>query len=213
MNKPINHTSLIELQQWMQSLVTNKFPPSEKEQIEKFILPSQRLSAQRHLQIYRQSYIARLRECMKKQFAALAYTLGEELFQQFADEYLDAHPSTNYSLNTLGAKFPEFLEQSRPDKTLNEKEVWIDFMIELSRFEYAFSELFEEIESGDKRQIVKVFKHSFPIGRYYLEYSHGKEPEMYIPEETYCLIKRENYKLSILETNKSVYDKYSMYGE
>ncbi|MBC7863236.1 MAG: putative DNA-binding domain-containing protein, partial [Bacteroidia bacterium] len=128
------NTDLNSTQQWMQQILMSKLPPAKEEKVEDFILPSQRLSARRHLQIYRQSYIARLRECMKKQFEALAYTLGEELFQQFADEYLEQYPSENYSLNNLGEKFPAFLEQTRPDKYVEEKESWIDFMIELAQF-------------------------------------------------------------------------------
>ena len=75
---------------------------------------SSRLSAEQHLGIYRRGYIARLRECMKNQFSALNYALGDKLFQMFADEYLGAHPSVSYTLSELGRKFPDFLEATRP---------------------------------------------------------------------------------------------------
>ena len=105
-----------------------------------FINDSSRLSAEIHLSIYRQSYIARLRECMKNQFSALAFALGEELFQMFADQYLESYPSGSYTLNNLGKNFPAFLEETRPDAESEEKESWIDFIIELAKFEYSLSE-------------------------------------------------------------------------
>ena len=68
--------------------------------VESLIYDSTRLSAREHLAIYQRSYIARLRDCMAQQFTALAYALGPELFQGFADEYLSACPSTHYNLMT-----------------------------------------------------------------------------------------------------------------
>src|SRR3982751_6908978 len=94
--------TLSQIQNWMQSALVQ---PDLEAQPENFINESSRLNAARHLNIYRQSYIARLRECMKNQFSALAYALGEDLFQMFADQYLDARPSESYTLNNLGKKF------------------------------------------------------------------------------------------------------------
>ncbi|HEX9962715.1 MAG TPA: DNA-binding domain-containing protein, partial [Pyrinomonadaceae bacterium] len=98
--------TLSQIQNWMQSALVEPGSPTQPED---FINESSRLSAARHLNIYRQSYIARLRECMKNQFSALAFALGVELFQMFADQYLDAYPSDSYTLNNLGKKFPDFL--------------------------------------------------------------------------------------------------------
>src|SRR6202008_4858565 len=111
--------------------------------VEDIVNQSQRLSAVHHLDLYRHSYIARLRSCMQSQFSALAYALGSELFELFADQYLDTYPSESYTLNTLGEKFAIFLQEPRPDAGQEPKETWPDFMIELAGFEYALSKIFD----------------------------------------------------------------------
>jgi hypothetical protein len=197
--------SLTEVQQWMMDMLTSPFPPEDGEDVEGRIAKGPRLSARRHLQLYRQSYIARLRECMKKQFAALAYTLGEELFVQFADEYLLHYPSDSYSLNTLGKRFAAFLEESRPDAGEERKEDWCDFMVDLASFEYDLAVLFDEADREDGKPLFRVFKHRHPIARYYLEFSQGKAPELYEPQTSYCKVSRDNYRLSIHEITEKAY--------
>src|ERR1700733_1314411 len=92
--------SLIQLQNWMQGMLVQHVPVADGDvTVEDVVSASKRLSAVRHLNIYRQSYIARLRACMQNQFGALAYALGAELFELFADQYLDSTPSESYTLN------------------------------------------------------------------------------------------------------------------
>lgn len=215
--------SLVQLQNWMQAMLIHHVPVETGNDsgiavpVEQVIKASHRLSAIRHLDIYRHSYIARLRSCMQSQFSALNYTLGGELFQLFADQYLDAHPSESYSLNTLGESFPAFLEATRPDKEA--KETWPDFMIELAAFEYRLSVIFDEhtIDTNtpattdtpdDKLTIAPVLHlmhHLFPVCDYYLEFSQGKEPELPFPRESYCVVIRSNYKLGLFSIRAAQY--------
>lgn len=212
--------SLIELQNWMQGMLVQHVPLTEGGvKPEDVVNASKRLSAVRHLNIYRQSYIARLRACMQSQFSALAYALGEDLFQAFADQYLDSCPSESYTLNTLGEKFPAFLEKTRPDAAEEQKESWPDFMIELAEFEYALSEIFDEkaIENihrpGDDAPddslkitpLFRLFHHRFPICNYYLEFSQGKKPELPFPEESFCAVTRRDYKLGLFNIRGTQY--------
>lgn len=175
-----------------------------------------RLSAEQHLGIYRRSYIARLRDCMKNQFSALNHALGDELFQMFADEYLGAYPSANYTLSELGRKFPDFLEATRPQDT---GETWPDFMIELARFEYALGGIFdmhaeEEIETAPAdapdenlklAPIFYLFKHRYPVCRYYLEVTKKKNPGLPFEHESFCAVTRKNYRLSLTELREGQY--------
>ncbi len=176
---------------------------------------STRLTAEQHLGIYRRGYIARLRECMKNQFSALAYALGDELFRMFADEYLGAFPSTSYTLSELGRKFPDFLEATRPRET---GETWPDFMIQLARFEFALSEIFEqhaeEFESaaGDPPDedlllvpIFYLFRHRYPVCRYYLDVTRKKKPELPFEQESFCAVTRNNYRLGLTELKEGQY--------
>ncbi len=82
--------ALSEIQKWMQSALLQPYATTS---IEEMVKDSERLDAKAHLAIYQRSYVARLRECMSKQFGALEYSLGKSLFRQFADEYLQTYPS------------------------------------------------------------------------------------------------------------------------
>lgn len=221
MNSPTDKQfTLSQIQNWMQSALLRHDSQTETENPENFVHESSRLSAARHLNIYRRSYVARLRECMKNQFSALAYALGEELFQMFADQYLDANPSASYTLNKLGEEFPEFLQETRPDADAVEKEEWIDFIVELARFEYDLSVIFDEsaeeefslaVESApdEKLKLVPVFRlfrHPHPVCRYYLDFVNKKSPELPFEEETFCVaVRNNNYRLSLLEIKPAQY--------
>lgn len=221
--------SLNQLQNWMQGMLIKGRPlANERMTIETVVNPSERLSALRHLNIYRSSYIARLRACMQNQFIALNYALGNDLFESFADQYLDSCPSESYTLNTLGEKFPAFLEQTRPDANLEQKETWPDFMIELAGFEYALSEIFDEkgieneanltINTPDRllklTPVLHLFHHRFPICQYYLDFTQHKEPDLPFPEESYCVVTRRNYKLGLFTIREAQYHflKYMQQG-
>jgi hypothetical protein len=210
--------TLAQMQSWMQSALVQPNGQRPNDKPESLIDESSRLTAARHLSIYRQSYIARLRECMKNQFSALSYALGEELFQMFADEFLQMHPSDSYTLNELGRKFPDFLEETRPDKEQEAKESWIDFMIELARFEYALAEVFdahaEEIKPADESvpdeklklaPLLRIFYHRYPICRYYLDVTRKNAPELPFEEESFAVVARNNYRLSLLELKPGQY--------
>ena len=208
--------NLSQIQNWMQSALVQ---PDSHAQPEDFINESSRLNAARHLNIYKQSYIARLRECMKNQFSALNFALGEDLFQMFADQYLDAYPSGSYTLNNLGKKFPDFLEQTRPDAAEQEKEEWVDFIIELARFEYELSVIFdahseEEFKLADESTpdealkpapLFHIFHHRHPVSRYYLDVTRKNAPELPFEEESFCAVTRNDYRLSLSELKPAQY--------
>lgn len=209
MDKTATSFSLVQLQQWLQAALMPS--PTPDALTETMVRASSRLSAGRHLDIYRHSYIARLRECMRSQFSALAYALGNELFELFADQYLDAHPSESYTLNDLGRHFAAFLETTRPDADAAIREDWPDFMIGLAHFEYTLSALFDrhaaedfvlaDMDTPDEQlaliPVFQLFHHAFPICHYYLSYSRQEQPELPLPEESYCVVTRVNYKLGL----------------
>lgn len=210
-------SNLANIQNLMQSILIS--PAITPANAKDFINDSSRLNAERHLNIYRQSYIARLRECMKNQFSALAFALGEELFQMFADQYLETYPSDSYTLNNLGKKFPDFLQETRPDAEAEEKESWIDFIIELAKFEYSLSVIFDEhadeyfISADDSTPdeslklipVFHLFHHTYPVCRYYLDVINKNSPELPFEEQSFCVVSRYNYRLSLLEINPAQY--------
>lgn len=212
--------TLSQVQDWMQSALVRQSEQAPAAGPEHLINESSRLTAARHLNIYRQSYAARLRECMRNQFSALAYALGEELFQMFADQYLDACPSGSYTLNDLGRRFPDYLEETRPDAGQKERELWIDFIIQLARFEYTLSSIFDEHSDEEEFKpatestpdeelrtvpIFRLFYHRHPVCRYYLDVTRDKKPELPFEEDSYSVVTRNNYRLSLLEIQPAQY--------
>jgi len=213
--------SLNQVQNWMQGMLVKGRPATNGGMaIEAVVNPTKKLSALRHLNIYRSSYIARLRACMQNQFSALAYALGNDLFESFADQYLDSSPSESYTLNTLGEKFPAFLAKTRPDTDQEHKESWPDFMIQLAGFEYALSEIFDEkaqenddinltIDTPDRllklTPVLRLFHHRFPICQYYLDFTQHKEPDLPFPAESFCAVTRRNYKLGLFNIRGAQY--------
>lgn len=208
--------TLAQIQDWMQSALVG---PGGHASPESHVNESSRLNAARHLDIYRHSYVARLRECMRNQFSALAHALGEELFQMFADQYLGAHPSASYTLHELGRRFPAFLQETRPDAGREEKEPWVDFIIQLAHFEYTLSVIFdahsdEEAPPADEstpdedlklNPLLRLFRHPYPICRYYLDVTRKREPELPLPEDSHCAVTRNHYRLSLLEIKPAQY--------
>ena len=229
---------LKDFQQWMQQLLLDPYQQTEVNpfdllsnanatSIEDVICHSDKLTAQEHLGIYQRSYIARLRNCMSQQFSVLEYALGEDLFCAFADDYLASKPSQNYNLSFLGAHFAEYLENNRPDIDEDVKEEWIDFMIELARFEYAIGVLFDAKAEEDyqlatidtpehKLQLVPIcdlFKFRFPVRNYYSEFKNGKQPNLPLEKESYCVVLRHKFKLAIYDLHKEQYDFLSFLKE
>lgn len=230
---------LKDFQQWMQQLLLDPYQQtgvdpssllsnvSNATSIEDVICHSEKLTAQEHLGIYQRSYIARLRNCMSQQFSALEYALGETIFCAFADDYLASRPSHNYNLSLLGAHFSDHLENNRPDAEEEQKEDWIDFMIELAQFEYAIGVLFEAkaeedyqlatIETHeDKLKLVPIcalFKFRFPVQKYYSEFKNGKQPNLPIEYESYCVVLRHKFKLAVYDLHKEQYDFLSILKE
>ena len=214
-----NQPTLAQIQKLMQSALVRQGGAASDSDPELLFNESSRLTAARHLNIYRYSYVARLRECMKNQFSALAYALGEELFQMFADQYLDAYPSDSYTLNELGGRFPRFLQETRPDAGLEEKESWIDFMIQLADFEYTLSVIFDAQSDDESRPadestpdedlklnpLLRLFQHPYPICRYYLDVTRKREPELPLAEDSYCVVTRNDYRLRLLEIKPAQY--------
>src|SRR5262245_12156156 len=157
MSEP-RHT-LDELQRWMQGVITHPGGVAAgiasdearqqialvPEQAERVVTRSQALTAIERLQIYHHAYFSRLLECLREEYSVLAAALGSELFDAFAVAYLEAHPSRSYTLGRLGAKFPEYLAETRPRDmaTVEDGPAWPEFMIDLARLERVVNEVFD----------------------------------------------------------------------
>lgn len=152
-------STLEELQRWMQAVVTHPAGIASgiesgqasahirvaPEHAERVVSRSRALSALERLEIYNRAYFARLLECLQEEYSVLAAALSADLFDRFAVSYLCAYPSKSYTLGKLGARFPEFLSETRPnrDPGAGGTPDWPEFMIDLARLERAVNEVFD----------------------------------------------------------------------
>lgn len=72
------------------------------------------MSAQRRLSLYARGYRARLLDSLRREFPNLCALMGAEVFELFAQGYIEACPPRSPSLHELGARFPAWLEETQP---------------------------------------------------------------------------------------------------
>ncbi len=110
---------------------------SENIQTHQLLRPNSYLNPTQALAIYQRAFTARLLDCLRADFPILRQHLGDQLFHQFATEYLKAFPPNSYSLFDLGEHFADYLQQTCPDlSSLDEA----DQMIYLLPIEIATAE-------------------------------------------------------------------------
>jgi hypothetical protein len=183
--------------------------------IESVISPSLHQNSCERLEIYARAYFARLLECLRAEFPITAKAVGEELFDQFAVGYLERYPSRSYTLDHLGARFPQFLAETRPVDPDSDAS-WLDFLVDLARLEWNIAEVFdgpgaEGVALLDKDQILaippecwadvrlepvpclRVVSLDFPMHDYYRALRKGLEAIPPDREQTFLAITRRNY--------------------
>ena len=188
--------SLEDLQKWMLGTITRP-RAADVDRVEERMLPNQRLSASGRLAIYQNAYILRLTACMRDQFPALCHALGTELFNDFVRDYLNDHPPESYTLHDLGRRFPMYLEQTRPDAS-DAPEDWVDFVIDLARFERQVFVTFDGPASDDDalatadipdcqlagQVSLSLLDCGAAVGSYYHAMRRGDDPD--IPPKAPC---------------------------
>jgi hypothetical protein len=201
-------SGLRRLQQWMQGALIEPGAVS-REDIAAAILPGPKLPASACLAIYQRSYILRLRKCLEEQFPASRHALGEQLFADFADEYLRDCPSDSHTLYDLGRRLAQWLEDNRPDRgeSLEQRESWIDFMVDLAGYEYELYRLFDAPgheggvwpdESTDDEALLlqpclSLVSYRYPVAWYYHEVRAGRAPSFPAAEPSHVVILRRDF--------------------
>lgn len=148
-------TDLDRIQRWLQSVIMH--PDGvvaginsddargqidvSTDDVEHVIRCSSSQTSLERLNVYANAYYARLLECLRSEFPALAHALGEDLFNGFAFDYLQSYPSQSYTLAKLGENFPRYLRETRPADA--EYPGWPDFLIDLAALERLYSEVFD----------------------------------------------------------------------
>jgi hypothetical protein len=226
--------ALDELQRWMQAVITHPGGVSAgiqsagareqiavfPEQAERVVTRSRALTALERLEIYHHAFYARLVECLREEFSVLEAALGSEIFGAFAVAYLQAHPSQSYTLGRLGAKFPDFLEETRPiaapgtEGTAN----WPEFMIDLARLERLVNEVFDGpgsegeplLDTGQLQAFpperwpearllcvpcLRLVKLNYPVNNYFTAIRRGGQPPIPDPGVAHIAVTRRDYRV------------------
>lgn len=206
-----SNSTLEQLQGFMQAALLQQGPLPDAE-VAQHIAPSAHLSPIQSLAIYQRGYFSRLQQCMQNQFKALHHALGPELFADFAREYLRATPSRYPTLALLGQDFASYLQNTRPDAAAAEKEVWIDFMVDLAQFEWMLYSLFDAVgaeqsgyagvEQADDPRLrlqacVRLCYFRFPVNVYYQQVARAENPEFPDARAVYLALVRTNYRIGI----------------
>jgi hypothetical protein len=228
---------LARLQRWFQAVIMHpdgvvpgvlgpvarqhmELSPGE---LERVVTRSMSLTAAERVAIYSRAYHARLTECLEAEFRVLRHALGEDLFHMFARSYLSNCPSQSYTLADLGKGFPGYLRDTRPAESPDGKEeAWPDFIIDLARFERAFSEVYDGpgVEGSPMlsaeglrtalanrdRQVrlmpaasLRLLTFRYPVHDYFHTARHGRDSELPALAETFLAMNRRDYVVTTIE--------------
>jgi hypothetical protein len=103
-----------------------------------FIRPNDRLTSFERLEIYNRQYWFRLFSSFEEDFPGVQAVVGRKQFQALMRAYLEAHPSTSFSLRNLGSRLVNWLEEN-PAST----EPHSEMAVEMARLEWAHIEAFD----------------------------------------------------------------------
>ncbi len=111
-----------------------------KNNIQQYIVDTQKVSAESRLTIYSDAYRLRLLEALTDTYPTMLKYLGESSFTELATAYIDAHPSTYKSIRWFGDSLANFLSQGAQYQPL-------PFLIELAQLEWTLTLVFDAADS------------------------------------------------------------------
>lgn len=219
--------SLVEAQRWLQQAILAPAggPAEPAESVEQVLTASSLLTARQRLEIYRRGYRLRLLEAMRRLYPGLRALLGEELFDDFASDYLDANPSHSPTLARLGDVFADHLASRRPDRALppERREAWVDLLLDVARYERVFTAVYdgpgvEELATtaADLGQVdldsvvtaapcLRTLNLCAPVHRYVASVRRGERPRPPRARQVLLVICRDQYTVTATELGASDY--------
>ena len=105
-------------------------------------LPYTLLTPSAQFGVYLNAYRARLRAALRDNFEVLPLVMGDDAFDALANAYIDAHPSTHYSIRWFGHQLGSFM-------AANEALVAHPAMVDLARLEWALRQAFDAASDGE----------------------------------------------------------------
>jgi hypothetical protein len=211
---------LRRLQRWLGAAIAGGEPAEDPPGGAGAVLSSTaELSAERRLALYARSHRLRLLGAMRASYPGLCQLLGAELFDEFALDYLRAHPSRSPSLQRLGDAFPDHLAATRPDAG-GVPEAWPQTIVDLARLERTVAEVYdapglegEDALSGaalpataspawlaaqaEPSPCLRLLRASFPAGAFLSAVRRGEEPPLPLPAPSFVAVCRREFAVTL----------------
>jgi hypothetical protein len=150
--------TLAQIQQRLWQLVTA--PDDDATGIDALVRGDPDASAADRLSVYANAYFARLHDCLRDDFPALALAIGADAFHDLVKTYLMMHPPTRPSLREAGAYLPEHLA-TEPFAAIFARRC--AYAADLARLELAIAEAFY---APDARAVARAELAGVPAGRW-----------------------------------------------
>lgn len=165
------------------------------EAVDELFTVSRRLSARERLRVYQHGYRLRLLRCLRDLHPGAVRLLGQDLFDRFALDFLDAHPSRSATLTRLDEDLAGHLERTRPDHEPGAPhEAWIDLLIDLVRFERAFNEVLDG--PGSEEVLLEL---RAPVHTYLAAVRRGEDPPPPEPRPVLLSLTRPDHTVVVRE--------------
>jgi hypothetical protein len=184
---------------------------------------------EQRMNIYSNAYHGRLVEALAGDYPAVQALLGEEAFTALCHGYIQAHPSTHYSLRWFGRHLPTFLAAT----PYSREQPWL---AELASLEWTFINAFDAADAAvvDESTVTTIAPEAWPgitvefhpsvhlvdyhwnILDLWRTVRDGEDipPPQALPGESACLIWRQEFttRYRILETDEAQALKAAMQG-
>ena len=141
--------SLAKLQHTFQDCVLNPATPeSGNAASTAWVSASGRVDPETQLSIYSYAYVARLKEVLANDYPAILLAIGDDHFNQLADNYIEAHPSRYFSLRDFGSHLPGFISDLiQQQKHLDIQWQDMPWLYELAVFEWTLGQAFDAADT------------------------------------------------------------------
>ena len=173
------------------------------------VLPSKQLTSVERLEIYAHMYYARLIEVMEGEYPTTRQLLGSHPFAAACRQFVARNPSRTRTLNSLSAKFPDFLARSLPKSNRN------GLAIDVARIERAMEDVFDAPRAEPMtaaqfaalgadpsgRAVLKVtpalrmLQLRYPANDFMTALRRGEKPRIPRPKATAVIVFRRGYQV------------------